>query len=188
MCELRLLDMSQTEIRRKTETGHLVCWCDPGYVCIAGCTFPLPSLWAHGCGLHSLGHRPPFLSCPVLLCSSPLPSLFSHPPNPFLPRPQECVCSFPVLSGFNFLAAVFLLCCLLRFALLALLRARVGFLCAFSPAPPFSFLCSACVWCAPLPVFFLLFPRCWLWLAVLVPSFHPPPRLCVCTLPRNGSG
>ena len=91
-----------------------------------------------------------------------------------LPRPWKCVCSSPVPSCFSFLAAVVLLCCLFCFAPIALLHAT-----------PFSFLCSACVLCAPLPVFclccfVLLFPRCWLWLAVLVPSLLPSPRLCVC--------
>ena len=54
--------------------------------------------------------------------------------------------------------------------------------------PPFSFLCSACLLCAPLAcclplfsLFFLLFPRCFVVAGCpcSLPSF-PPPFMCVC--------
>ena len=93
-----------------------------------------------------------------------------------LPRPWKCVRSSPVPSCFSFLAAVVLLCCLFCFAPIALLHAT-----------PFSFLCSACVLCAPLPVSaFVVLSFCFPvvgcgWLSLFPPSSPPPACVCVCT-------
>ena len=105
-----------------------------------------------------------------------LPPLPTHP-VPSLPIPQECVCSFPLLSCFS---------CLARFALHSCSSACQGWVpCAFSPfLPPFPFLCSACLLSAPLacslPLLLPLFSRCWLRLAVLVPCLLPSTRLRAC--------
>ena len=102
-------------------------WCDPGYSSIAGCLL-LPgvprdaSRIAWGIPLPS-----PSRPFPFLLFLPPLPSPHPLSPSPHPQDPQECVCSFPVLSCFSCLAAVFLLRCLFCFALFAL--------CAFSPCP-----------------------------------------------------
>ena len=91
-----------------------------------------------------------------------------------LPRPWKCVRSSPVPSCFSFLAAVVLLCCLFCFAPIALLHAT-----------PFSFLCSACVLCAPLPVSaFVVLSFCFPvvgcgWLSLFPPSSPPPACVCV---------
>ena len=132
--------------------------CDPGYLGIAECTFPLFSPWAW------MGHSP---SCP----------------SSFL--------FFSVLLQLSRCCA--LLCCLLCFALFAL-SACQGWIpvCFLLPPLRFSFLCSACLLSCSLARFlpslsFLLFPRCWLWLAVLVPSLFPFPPL-VCVKPQTKPG
>ena len=125
---------------------------------------------------------------PFLLCLPPFPS--PHPLSPS-PHPQECVCSFPVLSCFSCLAAVVCACSALRCLLFCL--PGFGFPCVcFLPLPPpfpFFVLLACCV--LPLPVFCLCcflsrFPVVLLWLAVLVPSLLPSPRLCVrvCVCPE----
>ena len=126
---------------------------------------------------------------PVLLSlSSSFPLFQPAPPlSPLLPMAQVCVCSSRWLSCFSCLR-----CC--GFALLPVV---LGGACSFAcqgwvlvcflppPSPP-SFLCSACLLCAPsacsLPLLCCpSFPRCLLWLAVLVPfPPFPSPRLCVC--------
>ena len=124
--------------------------CDPGYLGIAECTFPLFSPWAW------MGHSP---SCP----------------SSFL--------FFSVLLQLSRCCA--LLCCLLCFALFAL-SACQGWIpvCFLLPPLRFSFLCSACLLRAPLPVSCLrclssYFPVAGCgWLSLFPPSF-PSPRLSV---------
>ena len=136
---------------------------------------------------------PPF-SFPSLLSSSFFP-LF--PPTRPLSPPRRTLRSvfvpFPCCPASLFSTAVVLLCCLLCLVVPALLRARVGFLCAFFPPPsPPSFLCSACLLCAPpaccLPLLFapLVSP---LFVVAGCPCSlpSPPPTLlcvCVCETPR----
>ena len=118
---------------------------------------------------------------PVLRFLPPLPSPHHLSPRHILRSvfvPSLC-CPASIVS------LLFLLCCLFCFALFALLGARVGLLCASSPSlPPFSFLCSACLLCAPLayclPLFVL--SSCFLgrWLSLFPPSFPPPSCVCVC--------
>ena len=108
-------------------------------------------------------------------------------PSLLFPFPtQECVCSFPCCPA----SVVSLLggCALLPVLLCAipLLPARVGFRVLFPPSlPPFLFLCSACLLCAPLPVLCLcrVSPVFLLWFVAgcpcsLLPSL--PPLVCVC--------
>ena len=92
--------------------------------------------------------------------------------------------SLPFAVLLQFSRCCVLLCCLFCFALFALMRARFGFLCAFSsplPALPFFVLPACCV----LPC---LFPSCVVF-ALVSPllvvagcpcSLLPFPRLCMC--------
>ena len=108
---------------------------------------------------------------PVLRFLPPLPSPHHLSPRHILRSvfvPSLC-CPASIVS------LLFLLCCLFCFALFALLGARVGLLCASSPSlPPFSFLCSACLLCAPLAYCLCLF-------FPLVSSVAG----CPCSLPRS---
>ena len=114
---------------------------------------------------------------------------FSHTLSLHLPHLQECVCPFPLLSSFGSLAAVF--CFAACSALRCLLLCVPGLgSCVLSP-PPFPLCLSlfcllvVCSLACFLPVLFLLlFPRCWLWLAVLVPSFPSLDCACVCVNPQ----
>ena len=135
---------------------------------------------SNGCSAHT------FFFCPFLALS-----LFPHfPPThpvpslPFLRSafvPSLC-CPASVVS---------LLCCVFCFALLLFCLPGLGSVCCLPPPSP-RFLAFALLACCvlPLPVLPLLFPpffRCWLWLSVLVPSLLPPPRLCVCEIPKYRS-
>ena len=71
------------------------------------------------------------------------------PPDPSLPRPQECISSLPVLSCFRCLAAgwfCFVACFALRPCSIAACQVWVPV--RFIPYLPFFFLCSACSFCA----------------------------------------
>ena len=125
----------------------------------------------------------------LLLFLPPLPS-----PYPLSPRGAPLgAYQFPALSCFSCLAAVlcFVACSAWRCFFFCL--PGFGFPCVFSPSlqPFLSFVLAACG-VLPLPVLclccFPLFPYCWLWLAVLVPSFLPSPRLCVCVKPQTKPG
>ena len=135
-----------------------------------------------------MGHPP---SCPVSFLLSP-PSL----PIPYL---SLCCCSgvrlplaFGLWSFFSCLAAVlcFVACSALRCLLLCV--PGLGY-CVLSPPPskvffPLFCLLVVCSLARFLPsLSFLLFPRCWLWLAVLVPSLFPFPPL-VCVKPQTKPG
>ena len=128
----------------------------------------------------------PFPSRPFV--SLLLPPLPTHPTPLSPPAHSSGVCLFlPV-------AVLLQLSPLLWFCFVAFV---LGGACSFAcqgwvlvcflppPSPP-SFLCSACLLCAPsacsLPLLCCpSFPRCLLWLAVLVPfPPFPSPRLCVC--------
>ena len=129
-----------------------------------------------------MGHPP---SCPVSFLLSPLPS--PYPISPFAAA-RECVCPLPLVFGPS--SVVSLLC----FALLPVLPCAVCFsacqgwvtVCFLLPPLKFSFLCSACLLCAPLPVSCL---RC---LSSYFPvagcgrlSLFPPSPACVCEAPNK---
>ena len=119
------------------------------------------------------------LSFLVVLSSFPPTRSFLSPPSPprsvFVPSLRCPASVVSLLVGFALLRV--LLCAL------ALLPARVGFGVLSPPLPPpfLSFVLHACC-VLPLPVLclccFSLFPRCWLWLAVLLPSLLT--RSCAC--------
>ena len=127
-----------------------------------------------------------------------LPALSPSSSPPFPPHtlslplllPRECVCPLPLvllqLSG-----CCALLCCLLCFALFAI-SACQGWVpvCFLLPPLKFSFLCSACLLCAPLPVSYLrcrssYFPVAACGRLSLSPPSFPSPRLCVCEAPNK---
>ena len=115
---------------------------------------------SNGCSAHT------FFSCPFLALS-----LFPRFP------PTHPVPSLPFLRS----AFVPSLCCP---ASVVFCLPRLGSVCCLPPSlPPFPCLCSLLACCVlALPVLPLLFPpffRCWLWLAVLVPSLLPSSHLCV---------
>ena len=151
------------------------------YLGIAECTFPLFSPWAHGWDT----------LLPALSPSSspPLPS--PYPISPFAAA-RECVCPLPLVFGPS--SVVSLLC----FALLPVLPCAVCFsacqgwvtVCFLLPPLKFSFLCSACLLCAPLPVSCLrclssYFPVAGCGRLSLSPPSFPSPRLCVCEAPNK---
>ena len=151
-------------------------WCDPGYSSIAGCLL-LPgvprdaSRIAWGIPLPS-----PSRPFPFLLFLPPLPSLHPLSPSPHPQDPQECVCSFPVLSCFSCLAAVFLLRCLFCFALFAL--------CAFSPCPLPLFLSFVLPASCVLPGLFFAFVVFLCFPVVVVGGGGGWLSLCVCACPE----
>ncbi len=125
---------------------------------------------------------------PVLLSLSSSFPLF-QPAPPFLPSCPWLRCVFVPPGGCPasvVSAAAVLLCCLLCLVVPALLRARVGFLCAFSPRlPPLPFFVRPACCVLPLLVLCLCcvvlrFPVvCCGWLS-LFPSLLSPPPACVC--------
>ena len=77
------------------------------------------------------------------------------------PVAHSCLVTFSIVSWFILLQlsrCCVLLCCLFCFALFALLRARVGFLCAFSPPAFPSFILPACCVLSCLFPAFVVFP------------------------------
>lgn len=136
-----------------------------------------------------LGHHPPF-SFPSfsILLLTPLS------PCRLLKWVCVCVCLFlPCALLLPLSRCCVLFCCLYCFALIALLRASVGFLRAsFPDLPPFLSCVSPA--CCVLPCLFsafvvFSFSRCLSWLAVLVLSLFPShPFLCVCENPDHKVG